>query len=71
MWYETDEHGIGKFGLEDVCTCPFIEEELDVENKYLKAAESALLDMQVPENDKKLDVLRRKCLEQIQKLEHS
>jgi hypothetical protein len=68
---ETEEHGIGKFGLNDVCTCPFIEEDPDVENRYLKAAERALLDMQVPEENKKLDVLRRKCLEQIQKLEHA
>ena len=69
---ETEEHGIGKFGLEDVCTCPFVEEELeDVENKYLKAAESALLGMRVPEKDKKLDVLRWKCLEQIQNMEHA
>lgn len=61
-----EEHNVtGGFGLADVCTVPFLEEEQQVVDRYLASAELALEKMKKDNRHRKLETLRRKCLERI------
>jgi hypothetical protein len=56
------------FEIERVCTIPFIEAERDVEERYLKDVEGALLNMQGESDNHKVQTLRWRCLGIVQSL---
>lgn len=61
-----EEHNVsGGFGLADVCTVPFLEEEQHVVDRYLVSAERALEKMKKDSRHRQLETLRQKCLERI------
>lgn len=53
------------FPLREVCTLPFIEGELEIEEKYLDRAEKALVSVKEP----KLQEVRWECLKRIHYLQ--
>lgn len=56
------------FEIERVCTVPFIEAERDVEERYLKEVEVALLNMRGESDNHRVQTLRWRCLGIVQSL---
>lgn len=65
-----DPHSFGKetFSVFDVCRIPFIDETEEQDNdarEFLAKAEKSLVDVQIPPDASKLEVIRQNCLNEV------